>query len=134
MATWVNIMDIIYPVGSVYLNKSSTSPASTIGGTWTQIKGATLAATGANGFAGGVSYGGSLKISVNQIPSHIHPIAVHMSGDNADFESGLSYTSGGTNNTAFIQETGGKTICLTTGVATSGIALHNFFLAEGGAE
>lgn len=104
---FTNLLTAMFPVGSVYLSTTSTSPSSTIGGTWTQVKGATLAATGANSFAGGASYGGSLKISVNQIPSHIHPIAAHRSGDNTDFASGLSYTSGGTNNTAFIQETGG---------------------------
>lgn len=104
---FTNLLTAMFPVGSVYLSTTSTSPSSTIGGTWTQVKGATLAATGANSFAGGASYGGSLKISINQIPSHIHPIAAHMSGDNTDFQSGLSYTSGGTNNTAFIQETGG---------------------------
>lgn len=72
MATWVNLMDIVYPVGSVYLSISSTSPSSTIGGTWTQIKGAVLAAYGANSFASSGNYGGSLKISVSQMPSHNH--------------------------------------------------------------
>lgn len=104
---FINLLQAVYPVGSVYISTVNTSPSSLIGGTWTQVKGATLAATGANSFAGGASYGGSLKISINQIPSHIHPIAAHMSGDNTDFQSGLSYVSGGTNNTAFIQETGG---------------------------
>ena len=72
MATWVNLMDIVYPVGSIYLSVSSTSPSSTIGGTWTQIKGAVLAAYGANSFASSGNYGGSLKISVSQMPSHKH--------------------------------------------------------------
>lgn len=72
MATWVNLMDVVYPVGSVYLSISSTSPSSTIGGTWTQIKGAVLAAYGANSFASSGNYGGSLKISVSQMPSHKH--------------------------------------------------------------
>ena len=72
MATWVNLMDIVYPVGSVYLSVSSTSPSSTIGGTWTQIKGAVLAAYGANSFASSGNYGGSLKISVSQMPEHSH--------------------------------------------------------------
>lgn len=72
MATWVNLMDVVYPVGSMYLSASSTSPSSTIGGTWTQIKGAVLAAYGANSFAPSGNYGGSLKISVNQMPSHKH--------------------------------------------------------------
>ena len=71
MATWVNLLDVIYPTGSIYLSRSATSPASTIGGSWTQIKGAVLAACGANSFATN-NYGGSLKISVNQMPSHKH--------------------------------------------------------------
>ena len=71
MANWVNLLDIIYPIGSLYLSRSSTSPASTIGGSWTQIKGAVLAACGANSFTTN-NYGGSLKISINQIPSHQH--------------------------------------------------------------
>lgn len=71
MATWVNLLDVIYPAGSIYLSRSSTSPASTIGGSWTQIKGAVLAACGANSFATN-NYGGSLKISVNQMPQHTH--------------------------------------------------------------
>lgn len=75
MATWVNIMDVIYPVGSIYLNKSSTSPASTIGGTWSQIKGACLAATGDNGFAASGSFGGNFYISQNQLPAHAHRLS-----------------------------------------------------------
>lgn len=62
----------MYPVGSVYLSTTTISPSSTIGGTWTQVEGATLAATGANSFAGATSYGGSLKISIDQMPPHNH--------------------------------------------------------------
>ena len=73
MATWVNLLDIIYPAGSLYFSRSSTSPASIVGGSWTQIKGAVIAATGANSFTTN-NYGGSLKISVNQMPSHNHSL------------------------------------------------------------
>ena len=68
---YINLLEIVYPVGSVYVSTTSTSPAEAIGGTWTQVKGAVLAATGANSFAS-LAYGGSLKISVNQMPSHKH--------------------------------------------------------------
>ena len=71
MATWVNLMDIVYPIGSMYFSATSTSPASTVGGTWSQIKGAVIAATGSNGFAS-VNYGGSLKMSIKQMPTHSH--------------------------------------------------------------
>lgn len=69
---FVNLMDVVYPVGAVYLSTSSTSPLTLIGGTWTQVKGATLAATGANGFSSTKSYGGSLAISQSQLPEHTH--------------------------------------------------------------
>lgn len=36
------ILNIIYPVGSVYMSFSSTDPKNLFGGTWTQIKGRVL--------------------------------------------------------------------------------------------
>ena len=43
MANFVNLMDVIYPVGSIYLSTAATSPAASIGGTWTKIENCTLA-------------------------------------------------------------------------------------------
>ena len=37
MANWVNLLDIIYPVGSLYMSMNATSPATLIGGNWEQI-------------------------------------------------------------------------------------------------
>lgn len=34
MLNFVNLLDIIYPVGSVYISFHSTSPAASVGGTW----------------------------------------------------------------------------------------------------
>lgn len=69
---FTNLLEVVYPVGAVYYSTVSTSPASLVGGTWTQIKGAVLAATGANDFADVGTYGGSLAMSVDQMPSHYH--------------------------------------------------------------
>lgn len=37
MSNFVNLLDIIYPIGSVYITFSNVSPATSIGGTWSQI-------------------------------------------------------------------------------------------------
>lgn len=41
---FTNLLDVIYPVGSVYFSSMTTSPAETIGGTWTQVSGRYLKA------------------------------------------------------------------------------------------
>ena len=55
MATWVNLLDVIYPVGSVYISFSSTSPSTTIGGTWVQVTNKYLYATTNTGTGGSSS-------------------------------------------------------------------------------
>ena len=43
---WENLLDIVYPVGSIYMSVNNVSPATFIGGTWTQIEGAWLVGAG----------------------------------------------------------------------------------------
>lgn len=40
-----NFIDVVYPVGSVYININSTSPATLFGGTWQAISGAQVGST-----------------------------------------------------------------------------------------
>ena len=82
---FINMLEIVYPVGSVYISTASTSPAGFIGGTWEQIKGAVLGATGANSFGTAATYGGGLKIATTQLPSHNHSA---VNGENSE----LAYT------------------------------------------
>ena len=37
-ADWNTYLDLIYPIGSIYITTSSTSPASSIGGSWAQME------------------------------------------------------------------------------------------------
>lgn len=39
MSNFVNLLDIVYPVGSVYISFSDVSPVESIGGSWEKIEG-----------------------------------------------------------------------------------------------
>ncbi len=95
------IVDLIYPVGSIYTSVSSVSPEVLFGGTWEAIEGRFLLsrdtghAAGTTGGAASVSYtpagtntGGSVSnhtLTTAQIPSHNHSF------------TGSAVTSGGIN-------------------------------------
>ena len=69
--THINV-DAIYPVGSIYMSVSNTSPATYFGGTWEQIKDTFLLACGstyANGATGGEA---SHTLTTDEMPSHDH--------------------------------------------------------------
>lgn len=67
------LIDIIYPVGSVYISTNSTSPKNLFGGSWTQVKGYYLfASSDVGGTYGGAWSSGSTALNINQIPSHSH--------------------------------------------------------------
>lgn len=129
---FINLLTAMYPVGSVYLSTTATSPSSTIGGTWTQVQGATLAATGANSFADGASFGGSLKISIDQIPPHNHNLTwIKGTGNSGYIPLGSDSGNKIVARSGIGLEGGGKTICLTTGAATFGIEPLNSLLGGG---
>ena len=86
--TLAEIMLELYPVGAVYISANSTSPASLFGGTWEQIRGRFLLASGspdANtdnlfgnitggwqaslGSTGGQDYH---TLTIEEMPSHTH--------------------------------------------------------------
>ena len=67
MTTFVNIMDLVYPVGSLYMSIAPTSPASIFVGEWSQIKNALIAATGFGGNTSG-KYSGNNTMTINQKP------------------------------------------------------------------
>lgn len=73
MSNFVNLMDVIYPIGSIYLSTVATSPAASIGGTWTKIENCTLAA-GGNVYGQPDYYASSDMITTLEIPDHQHEV------------------------------------------------------------
>lgn len=97
--SWVNLLDVVYPIGSIYCSNSSTSPADIIGGTWTQIENAVL-----RGTTDSVGYVGSdtHAITSNEMPSHNHSAStnsagahshdMNLAGDDGNTLSGSTHT------------------------------------------
>lgn len=67
-SSWVTYLNMIYPVGSIYIAFTSTSPATRFGGTWSQISGRFLYCTTSTGTGGNNNH----TLTVDQIPSHNH--------------------------------------------------------------
>ena len=66
---YVNLGQVIYPVGAIFASASPTSPSSMFGGTWSQITGDACLMAGT-----AVGNVGSKKITIAQMPSHNHPL------------------------------------------------------------
>lgn len=119
MATWINILDCIYPIGSLYFSVNSTSPASTVGGSWTKVTGAVIAASGSS-FASAMNYGGNKKITVEQMPRHKHELKIHYNKGSITGEYGAEASSTGDVLEwldSYVGNTGGKISTLTTSPA-----------------
>lgn len=65
----LSIVDLIYPVGSIYMSVNAANPETLFGGTWQQIKDKFLLSAG-DTYAAGTS-GGSAKAT---LPSHTHTV------------------------------------------------------------
>lgn len=66
------VVDLIYPVGSIYLSVSSTSPATLFGGTWVQLKDRFLIGAG-NSYSVNATGGATTHtLTTAEMPSHTH--------------------------------------------------------------
>lgn len=101
------ILNMIYPVGSIYLSVVNTSPSIIFGGTWEQIEDTFLLAAGSTYSAGTTGGEASHTLSLTEMPSHIHEVRNQyiqnslgeITKDKTGFllkESSISYTTEGT--------------------------------------
>lgn len=87
------ILNLIYPVGSIYMSVNNTSPASFIGGTWERIQDTFLLSAGSTYSAGSTGGEATHVLTINEMPSHTHQLDRGNYG-NARWEE-ISYSSGG---------------------------------------
>ena len=70
---YINLGQVMYPVGAIYQSWSATSPASLFGGSWSQITEKFLYCSNSAGGTGGAS---TVTLNVNQMPTHTHDAKV----------------------------------------------------------
>lgn len=77
------LLNLIYPVGSIYMSVNSTSPATLFGGTWSQLKDRFLLGAGDTYTLGWTGGEATHTLSVTEIPSHNHPYGVYDASSSA---------------------------------------------------
>lgn len=105
MSNFINLFDIIYPVGSVYITFNETSPTDVIGGTWELLENTFLyGSAGITGITGGEE---THKLTVNEMPAHHHEFrdgvwgwSVSAGFNSGGYSIGVSGGGGNTDTTA----------------------------------
>ena len=69
-----DVLDLVYPVGSVYISVSDTPPGKLFGGVWKQINGRFLLATGDDYAAGQTGGEATHTLTASEMPSHAHKV------------------------------------------------------------
>lgn len=68
----IDLLNSIYPVGSIYMSVSNTSPASFLGGTWEALKDRFLVGAGSSYAVNATGGEASHTLTINEIPAHTH--------------------------------------------------------------
>lgn len=89
------ILDIIWPVGSIYLSDNATNLNTKFGGTWVKLSGGFIygsTSTSGNTYSTGNGTGTSTNnhtLTINEIPSHSHKFTLAYGGN--DPAKGFNY-------------------------------------------
>lgn len=67
-----NIVNLIYPIGSIYISVNSVSPSILFGGTWEQLKDRFLLGSGDTYTAGTTGGEATHTLTIEEMPSHTH--------------------------------------------------------------
>ena len=66
------IVDLVYPIGAIYMSVNDIHPSTLFGGTWEQLKDRFLLGAGSTYSNGDTGGSATHKLTVNEIPSHSH--------------------------------------------------------------
>ena len=76
-----SLLNLIYPVGSIYMSVSSTSPQTLFGGTWTRLVDRMLIGAGSYYKVGDTGGETTHRLTANEMPTHTHGMGIKTSGE-----------------------------------------------------
>ena len=79
------LLNIIYPVGSIYISTNNNSPQNFLGGTWVRIEGKFLLGAGSGYNAGSTGGEATHTLSTSEMPEHSHNVYVYSSVSNGGY-------------------------------------------------
>lgn len=87
----LQVLQAVYPVGSIYCSYGSTSPAVLFGfGSWTKIEGRFLLGASSTYGLGSMGGAATVTLTVNQIPAHNHSASTSSAGSHTHTASTAS--------------------------------------------
>lgn len=103
------LLNSIYPIGSIYMSVNSTNPENFIGGTWERIQDKFLLASGSTYSAGSTGGEATHKLTIDEMPKHRHEMIMRNTGTNYYENPYPPYTAVGdtTNSSAGMLYAGG---------------------------
>lgn len=91
----ISVVDVIYPVGSIYCSTSSENPNKLFGvGVWERVGAGRCLVDAGEGFVAG-SQGGSdmCQLTANELPPHSHSVSVSQSGNHSHTRGSMNITA-----------------------------------------
>lgn len=74
---WINVIDLIYPVGSIYMSTNQINPSKLFGGAWEALEqGRVLLSQGTNYPAGSKGGEETITLTEDNMPKHTHRASV----------------------------------------------------------
>jgi len=81
------LLNLVYPVGAIYMSTNSTDPSLLFGGTWAQIQGKFLLAADTGHTAGSTGGAETVTLQTANLPAHTHIVGAHAHGLNGHTHS-----------------------------------------------
>lgn len=89
------IVDMIYPVGSIYMSTVKITPAAVFGGEWEQIRGKFLLAEGDTHVAGSTGGEETHALTNAELPAHNHNTSIGIKSLYVDRDAAPDILAGG---------------------------------------